>query len=174
MNVEEEQFKNRLDTILSLVSGKILLLSNDITEGRFVKIKLEQTDDKSDEEKQNEKDHSLIQILNLIEKITIHCGSSLTNKAYYSDYDEIAQHCQALLAYPHAWVRLKSASIIGRILSVVDVEELDNIVMKKLDSERGFIYCDTEDCLRSLILDLCAQFTASVSKDMAEQVSYLG
>lgn len=136
-----------------------------------MKIKLEQADDKSDEEKQNEKDHSLIQILNLIEKITIHCASSLTNKAYYSDYDELAQYCQALLAYPHSWVRLKAASVIGRILSVVDVEELDCIVKKKVESERGFVYCDTEDCLRSLVLDLSAQFTPTVSKDMAEQVT---
>ncbi|KOB71417.1 Small subunit processome component 20-like protein [Operophtera brumata] len=170
VNVEQEDFKNRLSTVLPLVCGKILLLSNDITDGRFVKIKLQQADDKSDDEKQHEKDHSLIQILNLIERITVNCATSLKKEIYFNDFDEIAQYCQALLAYPHAWVRLKSASIIGHILSVVDVEELDSIVKKNVESERGFIYCDTEDCLRSLILDLCAQFTASVSKDMAEQL----
>lgn len=94
----------------------------------------------------------------------------MTNKKYVSDYDEIAQQCQALLAYPHAWVRLRAAKIIGQMLSVVDGQELDAMVKSK-DHERGFIYCDTVDRLRSLVLDLCAQYTPTVTKDMAEQVS---
>ncbi|XP_050560675.1 small subunit processome component 20 homolog [Spodoptera frugiperda] len=171
VNVEQEDFKSRLNTILSFVSGKILLLSNDISEGRFVKITLEQSDDKTDEDKQKEKDHSLIQILNLIEKITLHCASSLTDKKYVQEFDEIGQHCKALLAYPHAWVRLKSAHILGQLLSVVDAEELDNIVKKKVECDRGFIYDETEDVLRSLVLDLCAQYTTGASKEMVEQVT---
>lgn len=171
VNVEVDEFKNRLESVLSLVSGKILLLSNDITEGRFVKIKLDQADDKTDEEKQKEKDHSLIQMLNLLDKITVHCASSLKNKKYESDYDEIAQQCQALLAYPHAWVRLKAAKILGAILSVVDAEELDAVI-KKGQNDRGFIYYDTEETFRSLVLDLCAQYTTSVTKEMADQVSF--
>ncbi|KAJ2937884.1 hypothetical protein O0L34_g18707 [Tuta absoluta] len=171
VNVEQEDFKTRLDSILPLLSGKILLLSNDITEGRFVKIKLDLDDDKTDEEKQKEKDHSLIQMLNLIDKITVHCSPSLKNNKYASDYEEIAQHCHALLAYPHAWVRLKSAKIIGTLLTAVDVEELDRIVKDKAETDRGFIYYDTENALRSLILDLCAQYTPGVSKEMAEQAT---
>ncbi|CAH1645371.1 unnamed protein product [Spodoptera littoralis] len=171
VNVEQEDFKNRLNTILSFVSGKILLLSNDVSEGRFVKITLEQSDDKTDEDKQKEKDHSLIQILNLIEKITLHCASSLTDKKYTQEFDDIGQHCKALLAYPHAWVRLKSANILGQLLSVVDAEELDNIVKKKVECDRGFIYDETEDVLRSLVLDLCAQYTTGASKEMVEQVT---
>ncbi|XP_045535556.1 small subunit processome component 20 homolog [Papilio machaon] len=170
VNVEEDEFKNRLSSILSLVSGKIMLLSNENTEGQFVKIKLEQGD-KSDEEKQKERDHSLIQMLNFIEKITIHCLSSLKNEKFYSEFDEIAEQCKVLLAYPHAWVRLRSVRILGKILLSVDVEELDLIVKKKLDSDRGFIYYETEACLRSLVLDLCAQYTPNVSKDMADAVT---
>lgn len=168
--MEEEEFKNRLDVILSLVSSKILLLSNDITEGRFVKIRLEQTDDKSDEEKQKEKDHSLIQILNLIDKITVHCASSLKDKKFVSDFDDIGQQCQALLAYPHAWVRLRATKILGAILSAVDGEELDAVVKKKVETDRGFVYHDTEDTLRSVTLDLCAQYTTTVTKEMADEV----
>ncbi|CAH0579423.1 unnamed protein product [Chrysodeixis includens] len=171
VNVEQDNFKSRLDTILSLVSGKILLLSNDITEGRFVKIKLDQSDEKTDEDKQKEKDHSLIQILNLIERITFHCAPSLKNKKFEQEYDEIAMQCKALLAYPHAWVRLKSAKILGQLLSAVDVQELDGIVKKTVESERGFIYDDTEDVLRSLVLDLCAQYTTSAAKEMVDQVT---
>lgn len=172
VNVEQDNFKNRLDTILSLVSGKILLLSNDITEGRFVKIKLDQSDEKTDEDKQKEKDHSLIQILNLIERITVHCAPSLKNKKFEQEYDEIAMQCKALLAYPHSWVRLKSAKILGQLLTVVDVEELEAIVQKSVESERGFIYEDTEEVLRSLVLDLCAQYTTSAAKEIVEQVRY--
>ncbi|XP_034830550.1 small subunit processome component 20 homolog [Maniola hyperantus] len=167
VNVEQEEFQNRLNNILSLVSGKILLLNNDIAEGRFVKIQLEHGD-KTDEEQQKEKDHSLIQILNLIDKITIHCLDSLKNKKFVSDYDELAQQCQVLLAYPHAWVRLRSAKILGTIISQVNIEELN---VKEKDSDRGFIYYDTENSLRSLILDLCAQYTPNVTKDMADQVT---
>lgn len=148
----------------------MLLISNDTTEGRFVKLKIEQSDDKSDEEKQHEKDHSLIQILNLVERINVNCGASMKNINFFSDYDDIAQQCQVLLAYPHSWVRLRAAKVIGQILTSIDVEELDNIVKNKVESDRGFIYNDTEENLRSLVLDLCAQYTANVSKEMAEQV----
>ncbi|CAK1596413.1 unnamed protein product [Parnassius mnemosyne] len=170
VNVEGEEFKNRLNTILSLVCGKILLLSNDITEGRFVKVKLDQGD-KTDEDKQKEKDHSLIQMLNLIDKITVQCPSSMKNKNHFSEYDDIGQQCQALLGYPHAWVRLKAVKILGQILSSVDFEELDMMVKNKLVCDRGFIYDETEACLRSIILDLCAQYTPSASKDMVDHVT---
>lgn len=166
VNVEKDEFQNRLNNVLSLVSGKILLLNNDIAEGRFVKIKLDHGE-KSDEEKQKEKDHSLIQILNLIDKITTHCSDSIKNKKFVSDFDEIAQQCQVLLAYPHAWVRLRAAKILGTILSHVNTEELN---VEEKEGDRGFIYYDTENSLRSLILDLCAQYTPNVSKDMADQV----
>ncbi|XP_028163642.1 small subunit processome component 20 homolog [Ostrinia furnacalis] len=171
VNVEGDDFKSRLSTVLSLVSSKILLLSNDITEGRFVKLRLEQSDDKTDEEKQKEKDHSLIQILNLIDRITTNCSNSIKDKKFISDFDDLAQQCQALLGYPHAWVRLRAAKILGTILCAVNVEELDLVVQKKAESERGFIYYDTEVSLRSLVLDLCAQFTPSVTKEMAEEVT---
>ncbi|XP_023944634.2 small subunit processome component 20 homolog [Bicyclus anynana] len=167
VNVEEAEFQNRLSNVLSLISGKILLLNNDIAEGRFVKIKLDHGE-KSDEEQQKEKDHSLIQILNLIDKITVHCSATMNNKKYVSDYDDLAQQCQALLAYPHAWVRLRAVKILGTVLSHVNVEELN---VKERDSDRGFIYYDTEDSLRSLVLDLCAQYTPNVAKDMADQVT---
>ncbi|XP_013199858.2 small subunit processome component 20 homolog [Amyelois transitella] len=171
VNVEEEEFKNRLNIVLPIVSGKILLLGNDITEGRFVKIQLEQSDDKTDEEKQKEKDHSLIQMLNLIEKITVSCPSTLKNNKFLSDYDDLAQQCQVLLAYPHAWVRLKAAKILGAVLSTVDPADLDLVVRKKVDSERGFLYYDTEDKIRSIVLDLCAQYTPAITQEMAEQVT---
>ncbi|XP_026753920.2 small subunit processome component 20 homolog [Galleria mellonella] len=171
VNVEENEFKNRLDPILSIVSSKILHLSNDITEGRFVKLRIEDTEEKTDEDKQKEKDHSLIQIMNLIDKITVHCESSMKNNKFISEFDDLAQQCQALLAYPHAWVRLKAAKILGAVISSVDPEELDMIVKKKVESERGFIYYDTEDTIRSLVLDLCAQYTPNVSQEMAEQVT---
>lgn len=170
VKVEEEEFKNRLNTILSLTSGKILLLSNDITEGRFVRIKLNYAD-KTDEDKQNQKDHSLIQILNLIDNITVHCPNSLRNRLYVQDYDEIGTHCKVLLAYPHSWVRLIAAKIIGQLLQAIDIEELDGVLNKKVESERGFIYDDTEETIRSLVLDLYAQYTTSASKDMVEQVT---
>ncbi|XP_053608053.1 small subunit processome component 20 homolog [Plodia interpunctella] len=171
VNVETDDFKNRLDTLLPTISGKILLLGNDITEGRFVKLQIEQSDDKTDEEKQKEKDHSLIQILNLIDKIAVNCPSTLKNNNFSSDYDDIAQQCQVLLAYPHAWVRLRAAKILGAVISVIDPGDLDVVVRKKVDSDRGFVYYDTEDKIRSLVLDLCAQYTPAISQEMAEQVT---
>ncbi|XP_026487160.2 small subunit processome component 20 homolog [Vanessa tameamea] len=170
VNVEEDKFQSRLDSILSSVNGKIHLLSNAVTEGRFVKVKLDEGHDKTDEEKQNERDHSLIQMLNLIDKITINCSTSLKNKKYMSDFDDVAQQCQVLLAYPHSWVRLKAVKILGTILSAIDVEELNGL-SKEVECERGFIFDDTENCLRSLVLDLCAQYTPNVSQDMADQVT---
>ncbi|XP_059048570.1 small subunit processome component 20 homolog [Achroia grisella] len=171
VNVEQKEFKNRLDPILSIIGSKILLLSNDVTEGRFVKLRLEESEDKTDEDKLKERDHSLIQIMNLIDAITIHCESSMKSKKHMYDFDELAQQCQALLAYPHAWVRLKAAKILGAIISSVDPGELDMIVKGKVESERGFIYYDTEDAIRSIVLDLCAQYTPNVTEEMSEQVT---
>ncbi|CAH3906554.1 unnamed protein product [Pieris brassicae] len=164
VNVEGENFKTRIETVLSILSGKILLLSNDITEGRFVKVRLD-GNGKSDEDKQKEKDHSLIQILNLIDSISMNCPSSLGDPKFVSEYDDIGQYCQVLLAYPHAWVRLRAAKILGHILNNIDVESFNG------NNERSFIYCDTEDGIRSLVLDLCAQYTPNVGKDMADQVT---
>ncbi|CAG9786026.1 unnamed protein product [Diatraea saccharalis] len=169
VNVEKDEFQKRISKVLSIISTKILLLSNNITTGRFVKIQI-QNEDMSNEEKQQEKDHCLIQLLNLIDKITVHCGASLRNKTYFEDYDSIGQQCQALLAYPHAWVRLRAAKILSALLSAVDPVELEKVVNKDLDTDRSFFYCDTEMTLRSLVLDLCAQFTPSVTKEMADQV----
>ncbi|XP_050683521.1 small subunit processome component 20 homolog [Leptidea sinapis] len=165
VNVEQDNFKNRIENILALLSGKILLLSNDIGEGRFVKIHLDGSAE-SNEEHQKEKDHSLIQILNLIDRIAVHCAFSLKSEKFEDSYDDIAQHCQALLAYPHAWVRLRAAKILGHILDSVDSD-----LLQREQCERGFIYFDTENTLKSLILDLCAQYTPNLDKEMADQVT---
>ncbi|CAH2980138.1 unnamed protein product [Chilo suppressalis] len=170
VNVEKDEFQQRISKVLTTISNKILLLSNDITAGRFVKIQTE-SDSMTDEEKQQEKDHCLIQLLNLIDKITVHCPTSLGNHKYFEDYDSIGQQCQVLLAYPHAWVRLRAAKILDALLSAVDPVELEKVASKTLDSERGFLYCDTEATFRSLVLDLCAQFTPSVTKNMVDQVT---
>lgn len=108
-------------------------------------------------------------MLNLIDKITIHCPESMNNKKFSSDYDEIAEQCKALLAYPHSWVRLRAVKILGTILSAINVEEL-NKTSRENECERGFIFDDTENCIKSLVLDLCAQYTPNVSQDMADQV----
>ncbi|VVC88993.1 unnamed protein product [Leptidea sinapis] len=149
----------------SSLNGKILLLSNDIGEGRFVKIHLDGSGE-SNEEHQKEKDHSLIQILNLIDRIAVHCAFSLKSEKFENSYDDIAQHCQALLAYPHAWVRLRAAKILGHILDSVDSD-----LLQREQCERGFIYFDTENTLKSLILDLCAQYTPNLDKEMADQLT---
>ncbi|GBP37217.1 Small subunit processome component 20 homolog [Eumeta japonica] len=168
--VEKEDFEKRLHIILPILTGKLILLSDDITDGRFVKLKLEQDSSKTDEEKQKEKDHSLIQLLNLIVNITTHCPACFANDKYL-EFDEIGQHCQILLGYPHLWVRLKSAKVLYQILSNVNSKELDEIMSGRKETERGFIYYDTENALKSLILDLSAQFTADMTKDMAEQIT---
>lgn len=163
----------RAPTCMNIVSTFIIVLSKQGQYNIQSKRYLDQSEDKTDDEKQKEKDHSLIQVLNLIDKITIHCASTLKNKNYVSDYDEICQHCQALLAYPHAWVRLKAVGILGKILAAVNSEELDSIVKNEIESDRGFIYHETEVAFRSLVLDLCAQYTPTVSQDMAEQVRFI-
>lgn len=170
VNVEAEGFGARLPTVLPLVRAKMLLLGNEGGEGRFVKIALEQGD-KTDEDKQTERDHSLIQMLNLVEKTLIHCPLSMKDPKYFDDYDDIAQQCKALLAHPHAWVRLRATKVLGHVVSVVAPEELDALLSGKTESDRGFVYCDPEESLKSLLLDLCAQYTPNISKEMADLVS---
>ncbi|XP_041978665.1 small subunit processome component 20 homolog [Aricia agestis] len=169
VNIEESNFQSRLPDLLPMLSAKTHQLSTNTSIGRFVKINLDSK--QTDEETQKEKDHSLIQILNLIDRITTNCPTSLKNKKYISDFDEIGQQCQVFLAYPHSWVRLKAAKILGQMILAIDLEEFNQIVSGKLESDRGFIYNDTEQALRSLILDLCAQYVPNVEKDMAEQVT---
>lgn len=174
--MEEDDFKNRLNTILSIINEKLLILSSNNNSGRYVKLypeeNIEEDTEENAEELQKELDHSMIQLLNLTDRITIHCSRCLTNKKYVSQFDDLALQCQALLAYAHSWVRLKAAKILNQIFLHVDANELEMLVGGKMESDRGFIFYDTENTFRSLILDLCAQYTPGVTKEMADQVSY--
>lgn len=172
MIVEDAEFKNRLTTVLSIINGKLLILNNSSTEGRFVKFNTDiENTHASDEDKQKEKDHSLIQILNLLERIVTHCPTSLNEPKHINVYDEIAQQCQILLAYPHTWVRLKAAKILNQLFLHIDPSELSDILNGNKESDRGFIYYETESAMRSLILDLCAQYSIGVTKEIADEVS---
>lgn len=168
VNVEKTHFQNRLNVILPIINDKLLTFTNDGIVGRFVKLQSEEVAHEPDSQ---ERDHCLIQLLNLTEKISIHCSASMNNKKFVNEFDDIGQQCQALLAYPHAWVRLRCAKIFNQILLRIDVNHLDSVLRNTIECERGFLYYDTENTLRSLILDLCAQYTPGIGKDMADEIT---
>ncbi|XP_054276631.1 small subunit processome component 20 homolog [Macrosteles quadrilineatus] len=153
---EKSGFDQRIDKVLPL-----------IVELMKVEIKEFKPHAKTDVEKFNIKeqlkDHHLYQLLHLIVKLSSLCPSMLTDQTNMKNTQILAEGAQTLLAYPHEWVRLAASQFIGKVLSVMtptQVAELANSPQQ----ERGFGYlrCDTRNTLKSLILDLCSQFTPGI------------
>lgn len=164
VTVEKSSFESRL-RVLQPIILKQFGLEN--TPGKFVKLnKNDKSED--DEDQERVKDHHIFQVLQLLLKLCIHYPSFLRNNELISD---LSVHIQTLLAYPHDWVRLSAAQFLGYVLSSIDVEELNNLLLTNESKESGYLYSDPENTLKSLSLDLCAQLNPSgTNSNLAEQV----
>lgn len=176
INVEKESFQSRLSKLLPLIEEQFTN-SNSETAGKFVL--LSKNDEEFDQDKENvvdakvqAKDHQTIQTLKMLVNMCENCPGFLKSPKYNAYVDEIAQQAQKLLAYPHAWARFESAKILEHVLSSLKVSDIQkSFVNDGMDFERGFLYYNTHDSLKSLILDMCVQMIpGEISSDFAEQI----
>ncbi|XP_066256541.1 small subunit processome component 20 homolog [Euwallacea similis] len=161
VTVEKEEFDSRLNTIVPIILKQFGLTSE--SAGKFVKIN---KNENTTEELQRLKDHHHFQVLQLILKICSNCPGFLKKN---DAIENLAYHCQTLLAHPHDWVRLSAAQFLGFVLSFLDVDKLATLLAEN-QSEPGYLKLDPESCIKSLTLDLCDQLQPGVKSDLAEQV----
>ncbi|KAG8231817.1 hypothetical protein J437_LFUL012311 [Ladona fulva] len=138
-------------------------------------------------EDERSRDHQLFQMLQLVLKIMMSCLEVLSSSKWGTYVNEIAVHCQLLLAYPHEWVRLASSQVLGSIFGSVEASKValalkkeDKIKKEKLKKKANslennnclpFLFTGVKRRLKSLILDLTGQLECNgIGPQLADQV----
>ena len=103
VSVEKTAFEGRLPKLLPLILKQFAL-----------------NDEEKDEESERVKDHLFFQLLQMLLKICTHCTSFFKIK----EVDALNRQVQALLSYPHEWVRLAAAQYLGFVFAATDVDAL--------------------------------------------------
>lgn len=166
VQIEKSSFEQRLTVLKPLL---LLQFGLDNSPGRFVKLN-KPAKSKDTEEHQRIKDHHLFQVLQLLLKISSQCPKFLQDKELI---DNLANHSQTLLGYPHDWVRLGAAQFLGFVLSATDIERLAKLLVdNESDEDGGYLFREPRMSVKSLTLDLCDQLQPgdSMKSDLAEQV----
>ncbi|KYM75651.1 Small subunit processome component 20 like protein [Atta colombica] len=176
VNVEKNDFDSRLLQVLPLLLKqfhKNISNSDNAEFGKYMELDNTtnlQKDSNLKEEKT--KDHHLIQVLQLLLKIS-HYTSFLTDEKYKDFINSFAEYSQSLLAHPHLWVRLAAAQMIGFILTTLDVDKIVELINNP-DNDKiyeGYMYSKPVETVKSLILDLVAQLYPDMTfEQLADQV----
>lgn len=190
LNAEKQKFESRIKIILPILVGSLTLTTTGVKQGpgQFVRlgtaVNTEADDDEDDltvseeimvirrEQKQRAKDHQLIQVMNTILKIFEKFPNTTFKES--ESVDMLAYESQKLLAHDHIWVRLNALKILENVLQNIDVEAIQNglITGQELQGETNYLYCNPEQEVKSLTLDLCAQLIPEeTDKEMAELVT---
>lgn len=158
--VEGEGFKKRIDVLLPKISEK--LYGNNVIVGRFVRVS-------ADNEPQESKDYSYIEILNLLSQICQNCPSIFIDKMYQEVINEIGVSCKQLLAYSHSLVRLGATNYLTHYFQNLDKIKFSASIRGETNMQSQF--CHSVEPLKSLILDLCSQLIpGGVEKDLCTSV----
>lgn len=193
INAEKQKFNARIEKILPVlinslnvsrtgnntIAGKYVRMANTIQDnsddelnGNEDEVEVEEDDM---EEKQRIIDHQLIQIQNTILKIFETYATAITDYPQYAD--ELAYESQKLLGYEHVWVRLNALKALQLILQNIDADEVTSKLVtgktnKNRSSHLDYLYSNSEQEIKSLTLDLCAQMLPDqTDKDMADGVT---
>ncbi|XP_067207673.1 small subunit processome component 20 homolog isoform X2 [Linepithema humile] len=176
--VEKDEFDSRLDKVLPLLLKQFhanFSISENTNYEKFIKSNdsnyLPKNSNLKDPERM--KDHHLYQVLQLLLKISAHCPSFLTSEQYKDSISSFAEYSQSLLAHPHVWVRLAAAQLIGFILAALDIDKVVELLNNPENNtvQEGYMYSKPANTLRSLILDLVAQFYPDMTLDgLGDQV----
>ncbi|KRT84681.1 HEAT domain-containing protein [Oryctes borbonicus] len=165
VTVEKATFEKRLHSLMPLLKSQFDTLSNNNQPGKFVRLRKE--NEINSEELEKMKDHHLFQTLQLLLKISAQCPIFLKQ---VSDVEEISKYTQQLLAYPHEWVRLGAAQLLGFVLSSIDIKQLEELLLSN-SSGIGYLHSDPYNDIKSLTLNLCDQLHPNgVKSNLAEQV----
>ncbi|XP_023019456.2 LOW QUALITY PROTEIN: small subunit processome component 20 homolog [Leptinotarsa decemlineata] len=161
--VEKTNFETRFPIVMPLILKQF---GFDNLPGKMVKVRKEDKH-KSSEEHQRIRDHHLFQVLQLLLKLSANCPSFLKHR----DIEDLSVNAQALLSYPHDWVRLAAAQFLGYVLSTIDIEHLATLLISCKSESSGYLLNNPSKSLKSLTLDLCDQLQpGGIKSDLAEQV----
>ncbi|XP_031356227.1 small subunit processome component 20 homolog [Photinus pyralis] len=158
VTIEKSTFQTRLPALLPVLLRQFE--RNQSQPGQYVLLK-------TAEPKDQEKDHHLFQVYQMLLKICSCCPSFLHET---KTVQILSEYSQNLLSYPHEWVRLGAAQFLGFTLASLDAAHLSRLLLSK-ETEEGYLYSAPASGLKSLTLDLCAQLDPSHAKtELAEQV----
>lgn len=155
---EKTKFAQRAPKVLPILVEQI----SSSVPGTFVQIAKNDSDSEEDEPKEN--DHEIIQVQNCLLKIFNECSiSSLycDYKSLHDVFNSLAFHSQRLLSNDHQWVRINAISMLIKMMELYDSESVARLLLGQSQfdgDELQFINSDPEESMKSLILDLCAQF----------------
>ncbi|ESO91748.1 hypothetical protein LOTGIDRAFT_233343 [Lottia gigantea] len=135
VEVEKEDFNQRLPTILSLISQQ--LKSN-------TSIKQGISDDDI-----KETDSYIYKLLNTLVKILQILPDIVKEDQWQSEFNSIWESVESYLEYPHHWVRLVSCQLFGVLFSCWTPEDLASMIDKQ--SGDSYITLDTENKIINLL-----------------------
>ncbi|XP_075229923.1 small subunit processome component 20 homolog [Lycorma delicatula] len=159
VTIEQENFENNLPALLPIILQQFYDGFKENQPGMYVRL---QQDNDQESIASTMQDHHLYQLLLMLVKLTTHCPKMLTNSAYAKNIETIAVNSQKMLAHPHEWVRLSAAQLLGRIISVLNPEEVAAIANGDKSERTGFLLNDVRDNIRSFTLDHCYQLSPGV------------
>lgn len=189
INAEKKKFADRIPKILPILIATLSLSRSDGNQiaGKFVRNPNAidnngNSDDENDDEDQNQEeerqriiDHQLIQLQNTILKIFEIYSNVLIDYPQYAD--ELAYKSQKLLGYEHVWVRLNALKALQLIMRNIDSDEIQHKLItgktkKNRSNQLDYLYTNSEQEIKSLTLDLCAQLIPEqTDKEMADEVT---
>lgn len=188
INAEKKKFADRIPNILPTLIATLSLSRSGGSQiaGKFVRnpnaAQCINSDDENDEEdpdqveeKQRMIDHQLIQLQNTILKIFETFSNVLSDYPQYAD--ELAYESQKLLGYEHVWVRLNALKALQLIMRNIDSDDIQQKLItgktkRNRSNQLDYLYTNSEQEIKSLILDLCAQMIPEqTDKEMADGVT---
>ncbi|XP_060759153.1 small subunit processome component 20 homolog [Neoarius graeffei] len=162
VEMEEEQFNHRLDSLLPLIE-------REIHTANFEDI----------EEEENEKaaDRLLFSYLTLITKLIKHCGFLELHKPA-DTVSSIWGHIEAHLRYPHSWVWRTASQIFGLLFAAQKPEKLLSLWRSERNAPQNtppvassFLSTSLDKKMRELILSFCHQLQSKfLDTSAGEQV----
>lgn len=157
---EKTKFAQRVPKVFPILVEQI----SSSVPGRFVQLAKDDSDSEENDDASNDHDHEIIQVQNCILKIFEECPIS----SLYADYKDLhnvfnslAFHSQRLLSNDHQWVRINAISVLIKMMELYDSEAVARLLLGQTEFSGGdleFINSEPEESLKSLVLDLCAQF----------------
>ncbi|XP_067674264.1 small subunit processome component 20 homolog [Haliotis asinina] len=152
VEVEKTNFERRLADILPLIQQQL-------EPDRY-------TEKEGDRE--FELDHCLYSLLVNISKILNNCRL-IRNKKYTDDMNNIWEHVQHHLLYPHAWCRLTACQLFGQLFSAWPLDD----VKSQLESgqSKDYLLTDTRQKLRGLTQSFITQLQSEhLTEDLINQI----
>ncbi|KAK7865447.1 hypothetical protein R5R35_002325 [Gryllus longicercus] len=174
VEVETEKFLRRLEELLPVIQTQLTARMNLLyAPGKCVRLAQEQNESEEVKEKKLRlEDHCIFQVLQLIKKICSLCPAFLKDEVWMSHVENIAEAAQSLLSHPHQWIRLEASAVLGFVFASLDIKALVQAVSSSSFIEGRYLFHDTGNKLKSLVLDFCDQLIPnSESPHLIEQVT---